>query len=170
MSGPNFSKVLLQKQLKDLMKSNDLGFSVGLIDENDFYKWSVLIPGPEDSLYEGGFFKAILTFPEDFPQSPPEMKFVTEMFHPNIYKDGRVCISILHNPGLDQYNEQERIDEKWRPSLGVEQIVVSVISMLSDPNCDSPANIDASVMFKNHRKEYEQKVRQLTLKSIEDLD
>ena len=42
--------------------------------------------------------------------------------------------------------------------------------MLNDPNCDSPANIDASVMFKNNRKEYEKKVRQLTLKSIEDLE
>ena len=98
------------------------------------------------------------------------MKFVSEMFHPNIYKEGRVCISILHNPGFDQFNSQERIDEKWRPSLGVEQIVISVISMLNDPNCDSPANIDASVMFKNNRKEYERIVRQLTLKSIEDLE
>ena len=170
MSGPQFSRALLKKQLADLMKATDLGFSVGLIDENDYYKWSVFIPGPEDSLYEGGFFKAKLTFAEDFPQSPPEMKFVTEMFHPNIYKDGRVCISILHNPGMDQFNEQERIDEKWRPSLGVEQIVLSVISMLNDPNCDSPANIDASVMFKNNRAEYEKKVRQLTLKSIEDFE
>ena len=166
----NFSKELLKKQSRDLSKNSDLPFNVGLIDDNDYYKWSVLFTGPEDTIFEGGFFKAILTFPEDFPQNPPEMRFITEMFHPNIYKDGKVCISILHNPGMDQFNEQERIDEKWRPSLGVEQIVVSVISMLSDPNCDSPANIDASVMLKNHRKEYEQKVRQLTLKSIEDFE
>ena len=170
MSGPQFSRALLKKQLADLNKSSDLGFSVGLVNENDYYKWTVLFQGPEDTIFEGGFFKAILTFPEDFPQSPPEMKFVSEMFHPNIYKEGRVCISILHNPGFDQFNSQERIDEKWRPSLGVEQIVISVISMLNDPNCDSPANIDASVMFKNNRKEYERIVRQLTLKSIEDLE
>ena len=170
MSNAKFSKELLKNQLKYLNKSTDLGFSVGLIDENDFYKWSVLFTGPEDTIFEGGFFKAILTFPEDFPQSPPEMRFITEMFHPNIYKDGKVCISILHNPGVDQFNEQEREDEKWRPSLGVEQILVSVISMLNDPNCDSPANIDAAVMFRNNRKEYEKKVRQLALKSMEDFD
>ena len=170
MSNAKFSKELLKNQLKYLNKSTDLGFSVGLIDENDFYKWSVLFTGPEDTIFEGGFFKAILTFPEDFPQSPPEMRFITEMFHPNIYKDGKVCISILHNPGVDQFNEQERADEKWRPSLGVEQILVSVISMLNDPNCDSPANIDAAVMFRNNRKEYEKKVRQLALKSMEDFD
>ena len=151
------------------MKNEDLGISVGLVDENDFYKWSVCFPGPEDTLYEGGYFKAILTFPQDFPQSPPEMKFITEMWHPNIYKDGRVCISILHSPGVDQFNEQEKAEERWRPSLGVEQIIISVISMLNEPNCDSPANIDASVMFKNHPEEYKKKVRQLALKSIEDM-
>lgn len=67
------------------MKCCDSGFSVGLIDDNDFFKWSVCFTGPEDTIYEGGFFKAILTFPPDFPQSPPEMKFITEMWHPNIY-------------------------------------------------------------------------------------
>ena len=166
----NFSKELLKKQLKDLSKNPDLPFNVGLIDENDFYKWSVLFTGPEDTIYEGGFFKAILTFLEDFPQNPPEMRFITEMFHPNIYKDGKVCISILHSPGVDVFNTQEKAEERWRPSLGVEQILISVISMLNDPNCDSPANVDAAVMFRNNRKEYEKKVRQLALKSTDDFD
>ena len=166
----NFSKELLKKQLKDLSKNPDLPFNVGLIDENDFYKWSVLFTGPEDTIYEGGFFKAILTFPEDFPQNPPEMRFITEMFHPNIYKDGKVCISILHSPGVDVFNTQEKAEERWRPSLGVEQILLSVISMLNDPNCDSPANVDAAVMFRNNRKDYEKKVRQLALKSMDDFD
>ena len=166
----SFSKELLKKQLKDLSKNPDLPFNVGLIDENDFYKWSVIFTGPEDTLYEGGFFKAILTFPEDFPQNPPEMRFITEMFHPNIYKDGKVCISILHSPGVDVFNAQEKAEERWRPSLGVEQILLSVISMLNDPNCDSPANVDAAVMFRNNRKDYDKKVRQLALKSMEDFD
>ena len=169
MASVKFSKELLKKQLRDLMKINDLGVSVGLIDDNDFYKWSVVFTGPEDTIFEGGYFKAILTFPQDFPQNPPEMKFITEMWHPNIYKDGKVCISILHSPGVDQFNEQEKADERWRPSLGVEQIIVSVISMLNDPNCDSPANIDASIMFKNKPEEYKKKVRQLVLKSMDDM-
>ena len=170
MSNAKFSKELLKKQLRDLNKRTDLGFSVGLIDDNDYYKWSVLFQGPEDTIFEGGFFKAVLTFPADFPQNPPEMKFITEMFHPNIYKDGKVCISILHSPGVDEYNLQEKAEERWRPSLGVEHILLSVISMLNDPNCDSPANVDAAVMFRNNRKEYEKKVRQLALKSMEDFD
>ena len=63
----------------------------------------------------------------------------------SVYEDGRVCISILHPPGEDRFNSQESADERWRPILGVEAIIVSVISMLSDPNDESPANIDAAV-------------------------
>ena len=168
MNSKKYSTEILKKQLLDLMKSTDLGFSVGLVDDNDFYKWTVCFTGPEDTIYEGGFFKAILTFPDDFPQNPPEMKFITEMWHPNIYKDGRVCISILHSPGVDRFNEQESAEERWRPVLGVEQILVSVVSMLNEPNCDSPANIDASVQFRDHLEDYKKKVRQLVLKSMED--
>ena len=169
MASAKFSKELLNRQLRDLQKNEDnLGISVGLIDDN-IYKWSVIFTGPQDTIFEGGFYKAILTFPEDFPQNPPEMKFITEMWHPNIYKDGRVCISILHSPGVDRFNEQEKAEERWRPSLGVEQIILSVISMLNDPNCDSPANIDASVMFKNKPEEYKKKVRRLAIKSQDDL-
>ena len=98
------------------------------------------------------------------------MKFITEMFHPNIYKDGRVCISILHSPGFDRFNEQEKAEERWRPSLGAEQILISVISMLNDPNCNSPANFDAAVMFRKNPKDYEKKVRQLILKSMDDFN
>jgi ubiquitin-conjugating enzyme E2 G1 len=73
------------------------------------------------------------------------MTFRTPIWHPNVYDDGKVCISILHPPGEDRFNENEKASERWRPILGVEQIIVSVISMLSDPNDESPANIDAAV-------------------------
>ena len=164
-----FSKALLKKQFKDLNKADNLGLSVGLIDENNFYKWSVVIFGPSDTIYEGGFFKALLEFPDDYPNSPPQMKFVTKMWHPNIYPDGRVCISILHPPGVDKFNEQERAEERWRPSLGAEEILLSVISMLNDPNPDSPANIDAAVMFRNNPDEYKCIVQNLVYQSMEDL-
>ena len=78
------------------------------MDENDFYKESVVLFGPQDIIYEGGYFKALLEFPKDYPNSPPKMKFISQMFHPNIYPDSRVCISILHNPGKDLYIEQEK--------------------------------------------------------------
>lgn len=68
----------------------------------------------------------------------------------SVYPDGTVCISILHPPGTDVLNEQESADERWRPILGVESIMLSVMSMLGSPNVDSPANVDAAVGWLFH--------------------
>lgn len=84
-----------------------------------------------------------------------------------MYDDGKVCISILHPPGEDRFNQQETAAERWRPILGVESIIMSVISMLSDPNDDSPANIDAAVMWRNDRAAFKKKVREFVRRSQE---
>jgi len=142
--------------------------SVGLPDDSNVFDWEILIMGPDGTLYEGGFFKARLVFPKDFPNMPPTMTFSSEMWHPNIYKDGKVCISILHPPGEDALNPGESAEERWRPILGVEQILVSVISMLNDPNDESPANLDAAVMWRNDRPAFKKKVRQTVRKSQDE--
>jgi ubiquitin-conjugating enzyme E2 G1 len=154
--------------LADLAKNPIDLVSVGLIDDSNLYDWEILMMGPDGTLYEGGFFKARLVFPPDFPNLPPTMTFISEMFHPNIYEDGRVCISILHPPGEDEFNSQESADERWRPILGVEQILISVLSMLSDPNDESPANLDAAVMWRNDRLAFKKRVRQVVRKSQEE--
>jgi len=123
--------------------------------------------GPDGTMYEGGFFNALLKFPKDFPNNPPEMQFTTEMWHPNIHTDGKVCISILHPPGVDELNKQESAEERWRPILGVEQIIISVISMLSDPNDESPANLDAAIQWREDNKGYKKRVRETVRKSQE---
>lgn len=146
-----------------------MGASIGLVNDDDMFKWNVVFEGPEDTLYEGGYFKAVLTFPEDYPNNPPVMQFVSKMWHPNIYPDGKVCISILHAPGTDSMNSMEKAEERWRPILGVEAILMSVISMLNDPNIDSPANLDASLQFRDDTEAYNKKVRQLATKSLEDI-
>lgn len=160
------ARELLKRQLVQLMKDEDSGFSVGLEDD-DFFKWRVCFEGPAESLYEGGIFTAVLNFPQDFPNNPPDMVFETEFWHPNIYPDGRVCISILHPPGTDRFNEQESADERWRPILGIESILVSVVSMIVEPNLNSPANIDAAVQMKNEPEAYKRRVRALVRKSVE---
>jgi len=78
------------------------------------------------------------------------MKFITEIWHPNIDKNGDVCISILHEPGDDKWG-YEKASERWLPVHTVETILISVISMLADPNDESPANVDAAVSI-DHAK------------------
>ncbi|XP_059573301.1 ubiquitin-conjugating enzyme E2 G1 isoform X2 [Alligator mississippiensis] len=115
----------------------------------------------------GGVFKAHLTFPKDYPLRPPKMKFITEIWHPNVDKNGDVCISILHEPGEDKYG-YEKPEERWLPIHTVETIMISVISMLADPNGDSPANVDAAKEWREDRNgEFKRKVARCVRKSQE---
>mmetsp|Transcript_5404 Transcript_5404/g.11745 ORF Transcript_5404/g.11745 Transcript_5404/m.11745 type:complete len:168 (+) Transcript_5404:181-684(+) len=163
----DYGTELLKRQLHELAKNPIDLVSVGLADESNVYDWEILIMGPDGTLFEGGFFKARLVFPKDFPNKPPKMTFQSEMWHPNIYENGEVCISILHHPGEDPHNLHETAEERWRPILGVEQILMSVISLLSDPNDESPANLDAAIQWRNDRAGFKKKVRQCVRKSQE---
>mmetsp|Transcript_38949 Transcript_38949/g.84763 ORF Transcript_38949/g.84763 Transcript_38949/m.84763 type:complete len:168 (+) Transcript_38949:647-1150(+) len=160
--------LLLTKQLKDLMRNPVEGFSAGLVDDSNFYAWNVSVMGPPDTLYEGGFFNALMTFPKDYPNNPPTVRFTSDIWHPNVYPDGRVCISILHAPG-DDPNGYESACERWSPIHTIETIMLSIISMLSSPNSDSPANIDAAKDWRDNRDEYKKKVARCVRKSQECL-
>ncbi|KAK2637593.1 hypothetical protein Ddye_032385 [Dipteronia dyeriana] len=162
------ASLLLQKQLKDLCKHPVDGFSAGLVDESNIFEWSVSIIGPPDTLYEGGFFNAIMTFPDNYPVSPPTVKFTSDVWHPNVYPDGRVCISILHPPG-DDPNGYELAMERWTPVHTVESIVLSIISMLSSPNDESPANVDAAKEWRERRDDFKKTVSRCVRKSQEML-
>lgn len=157
----------LQKELKELNKNPVDGFKVELVDDTNLFEWQVYIQGPPGTDYEGGIFKCIMNFPDEYPNSPPKMKFVSDMWHPNVYPDGGVCISILHVP--DPMNQQEREEETWRPIQTVESILVSVCSMLSDPNFSSPANVDASVELRKKPVEYKKRIIKLAEKSRKEL-
>jgi len=161
--------LLLKKQLQELNKKPLEGFSAGLIDDDNLFKWEVMIMGPADSFYEGGFFKAHLTFPPDYPQKPPKLKFASEFWHPNVGKDGDVCISILHEPGEDKFG-YERPEERWLPIHTVETILISVISMINEPNDESPANVDAAKEWRNeYSSTFKNNVRRCVRKSQEFL-
>ncbi|XP_059775024.1 ubiquitin-conjugating enzyme E2 R1 isoform X1 [Balaenoptera ricei] len=83
---PSSQKALLL-ELKGLQEEPVEGFRVTLVDEGDLYNWEVAIFGPPNTYYEGGYFKARLKFPIDYPYSPPAFRFLTKMWHPNIYED-----------------------------------------------------------------------------------
>ena len=57
--------------------------------------WEAIIFGPDDTDWEGGVFKLMMEFPENFPNEPPKVKFLSKMYHPNIYTNGEICLDIL---------------------------------------------------------------------------
>jgi len=169
------SSLLLKKQLNDLKKHPVEGFTVDLLKADDLFTWEVYVQGPPATFYEGGAFRAILHFPTDFPYTPPKMAFTSEVWHPNVYygaeKNGEVCISILHPPGgnPDMPDQCESDRERWNPAHSVTTIILSVISLLSDPNFSSPANVDASVQWRRDIEAFKQRVKKTVDKSIKEL-
>lgn len=100
--------------------------------------------------------------------SPPTLRFISEFWHPNVYPDGKVCISILHAPGHDEMSG-ERPEERWLPTQSVTTVVLSVLSMLGDPNYSSPANVDASVEWRRKPDEFKKRVAKLIEKAKKDI-
>ena len=94
--------------------------------DNDIMKWHAVIFGPDDTAWEDGTFKLSVDFTEDYPNKAPTVKFITKMFHPNIYADGSICLDILQN--------------QWSPIYDISAILTSIQSLLCDPNPNSPAN------------------------------
>lgn len=160
------STLILKKELQNLNKNPVEGFSVGLENENDLFNWRIMIVGPNDTLYEGGFFQARMRFPNDYPDSPPQLTFITPIFHPNIYSDGRVCISILHPPVNDEMSG-ELASERWTPIQNAKSVLLSVISLLSSPNPDSPANVDAAHLWRTDKSGFKKKVRECVERSLQ---
>lgn len=145
-------------EYRSLIKDPPEGISAGPVSEDNFLLWECLIAGPADTCYEGGVFPASLSFREDYPLNPPKMSFNPPIFHPNVYANGEVCISILHAPG-DDPNMYETAAERWSPIQSVEKILLSVMSMLAEPNPESGANIDACKLWRENRAVFTEKVR-----------
>ncbi|KAI1121473.1 ubiquitin conjugating enzyme-like protein [Nemania abortiva] len=167
---------LLQRQLKEINTANDLsGISVGLVKDSNVFEWEVSLMINDDCKYYGGaIFRAHLTFPPEYPLMPPKLVFQTPIpFHPNIYPSGELCISILHPPGEDTYG-YESAAERWTPVQTPETILLSVISLFSEPNEDSPANLDAAKLLRAEReggpKEFRRRVRACVKESLGETD
>lgn len=114
-------------------------------------EWNAVIFGPEESPWEGGTFKLLLKFSEEYPNKPPTVVFESEMFHPNVYGDGNICLDILQN--------------QWSPIYDIAAILTSIQSLLCDPNPNSPANSEAAKLFSENKREYYRKVVQVVEKS-----
>ncbi|XP_063698370.1 ubiquitin-conjugating enzyme E2 C [Culicoides brevitarsis] len=124
----------LQKELMALMMSAGHGVSAFPEGEN-FFKWIGTITGPEGTVYQGQKYKLSLDFPNSYPYTAPVVKFVTPCFHPNVDLSGAICLDILK--------------DKWSALYDVRTILLSIQSLLGEPNNESPLNAQASQMWSN---------------------
>ncbi|VWU52330.1 ubiquitin-conjugating enzyme, putative [Hepatocystis sp. ex Piliocolobus tephrosceles] len=147
----NLAKKRLIRDFKRLLKDSPHGVSGSPIDDN-LMKWRAVIFGPSDTPWEGGTFVLELLFGNEYPNKPPKVKFLTKMFHPNIYIDGNICIDILQ--------------KQWSPIYDIAAILTSIQSLLSDPNPKSPANQEAALLFVENRIEYNRRIKNCVKESV----
>ena len=111
------SKKTIQRLLKDVrdiiqnpLTSNGIYY---IHDEEDMLKGYALIVGPQDTPYFGGYYFFEFNYPTDYPHSPPKVHYCTNgdeiRFNPNLYKCGRVCVSILNTWRGDQWTSCQTI-------------------------------------------------------------
>jgi len=137
----------IQKELKLLHKNSPGNCSAGPVGE-DLRKWQATIMGPHDSPYQNGVFYLSIQFPEQYPFKPPIIKFKTKIFHPNISPKGGICLDILK--------------DNWTPALTIGKTLISICSLLDDPNPDDPLVPEIAALYLENRAEYEIRARQWT--------
>jgi len=140
----------LNKELADIQKHPPVEMSVGPVGDNMFH-WEGVMYGPKDSPYEGGMFKFKVDFTDEYPMRPPSVLFVTKVFHPNVgtsFNDGGyyICIDILQ--------------DHWTSVYTISQIMLSISSLLTDPNPSSPMNQESAKLWETNKEEYNRVVKQ----------
>lgn len=137
------------KELQTMQKEPPPNISAAPIDENDLYKWQAVIFGPSDSVYAGGVFNLSIVFPADYPFKAPRVEFLTKIYHCNIMNKA-LCIDILKN--------------QWSPALTIDKVLISIVSLLMDPNPKDPLNREAAEKYLSDRNEYNRIAREWTRK------
>ncbi|EFA86100.1 ubiquitin-conjugating enzyme E2 [Heterostelium album PN500] len=127
----------LQSELMALMMASSPGISA-FPDGDNMFNWTGTIQGAAGTVYEGMEFKMSLKFPTDYPFKPPTVKFETSCFHPNVDPQGTICLDILK--------------EKWSPIYNVRTLLLSIQSLLGEPNNDSPLNTYAASIWENQEE------------------
>eukprot|EP00386_Alphamonas_edax_P016089 GDKI01049157.1.p1 GENE.GDKI01049157.1~~GDKI01049157.1.p1 ORF type:complete len:161 (-),score=32.14 GDKI01049157.1:35-517(-) len=150
--GSQMAMLRLMSDWKVIQMEPPEGISASPITEDNMFMWEASIVGPDDTPWEGGIFSLMLKIPPTYPDRPPQVKFTTEMFHPNVYPDGNICLDI--------------IQDQWKPTYTIGSLLTSIQSLLTDPNPASPANGEAAKMYTTDIKEYNKRVRKCASKSV----
>ena len=129
----------LQRELREFLQQEFEGISAFPRDD-DIFAWTASILGSIGTAYEGLEFRVGIQFPPDYPFRPPVVTFLTPCYHPNVEAKagGYVCLDILR--------------EQWSAVLSLSTVLVSLQSLLSEPNCDSPLNQEAAELWRKGDK------------------
>ena len=139
----------INKELQDFGKDPPANCSAGPVND-DMFHWQATLMGPADSPYSGGVFFLDIHFPADYPFKPPKVHFTTRIYHPNINQNGGICLDILK--------------DQWSPALTTSKVLLSICSLLTDPNPEDPLVPEIASMYKQDRERFNSKAKEWTTK------
>ena len=126
--------------MKDITNDPPENIFASPINDDNIFKWRGTITGPPNTPYENGIFLLDITFPEDYPFKPPKIIFTTKIYHININKNGEISLDILK--------------DNWSPALTISKALMSIYSLLKDPNTDDPLLPHIAKMYNLYPKQY----------------
>lgn len=139
----------VMKEIEQIGKDPVEGFEVSIPDMDNCFKWLAVISGPEGTPYAGGKFEMNIEIPQEYPHKPPSVKFLTKIYHPNVSpQSGYICLDILKH--------------MWSPALSISKVLLSVSSLMSEPNPSDPLHGDAGHLMRTNLPEYNKKAAEWT--------
>ena len=139
----------IKKEVDEMIKDPPSNCSAGPIDDN-LFSWQATIIGPDKSPYQGGVFDLKIDFPADYPFKHPRVVFQTKIYHCNINTNGGICLDILK--------------DKWSPALTISKVLLSICSMMDDPNPSDPLMPEIAELLKRNKPLHDETARQWTAK------
>tara|TARA_B100001142_G_C14278681_1_gene633965 strand:- start:968 stop:1411 length:444 start_codon:yes stop_codon:yes gene_type:complete len=141
------SKGRIEAELKSITQDPPSNCSAAP-EKEDIFHWTATIIGPAGSVYEGGIFNLSIEFPPNYPFKPPKIRFITRIYHPNINMSGGICLDILK--------------DQWSPALTISKVLISICSLLDDPNPDDPLVPEIADIYVKNRLQYDLTAREWT--------
>lgn len=121
----------IAKELEECRQDTNSGVTLKLQNENDLTKLTGFFTGPPDTPYEGGVFQVDINIPNEYPFKPPQMKFGTKIYHPNISSvTGAICLDILK--------------DAWTPVFTLKSSLISLQSLLQSPEPNDPQDAEVA--------------------------
>ena len=140
----------IKKELDEMQKNPPENCSAGLVAEHDPFNWQATILGPEGSPYHGGIFYLKIHLSADYPFHAPHITFITKIYHCNVNANGSICLDILK--------------DKWSPALTISKALLSICSLMDDPNPIDPLVFDIAELLMKDKAKHDANAREMTMR------
>ena len=136
--------------------NSNIGCIVGLPEEDNIFKWRVTLTGPKDSSYKGGLFELIVEFPDNYPESAPEIYFTTPIYHLNVNPYNNIGVKLGHVSLFFLNN--------WKHEYTIRETFIYIFGLLYKPNPDNAYGLERANEFRFNKQLYEDKIKYFTKK------